>query len=94
MECGLGLQAALVLFSVRIVMLNRYQIIVAGRLDAERSRWFDGHDIRYHDGVTTLSGTVVDAQALYGLIERLRDLGLSLIEVRPVSETGLEGKED
>ena len=36
------------------------------------------------DGSTLLEGLVVDQAALYGLIRKLRDLGLSLIAVQPV----------
>ncbi len=60
----------------------QYQIIISGQLDAKRSAWFDGMEIEYTEGMTILSGTLVDPQALFGVIERIRDLGLSLIEVR------------
>jgi hypothetical protein len=33
------------------------------------------------DGTTTLEGSLVDQAALYGLISRMRDLGLTLLEV-------------
>jgi len=96
MECGQGNLTTLIFLllgvGAEVVMPNRYQIIVAGRIDAERSLWFDGLDIQYQDGVTILSGTIMDAQALYGIIERLRDLGLSLLEVRPLTGTGLAGE--
>jgi len=36
------------------------------------------------DGSTLLEGPVVDQAALYGLIRKLRDLGLTLIAVQPV----------
>jgi len=36
------------------------------------------------DGSTLLEGVVVDQAALYGLIRKLRDLGLTLIAVQPV----------
>jgi hypothetical protein len=59
-----------------------YQIRVNGHLDLSRSAWFDGltitHDV---DGATTLRGPVVDQAALYGLISRARDLGLTLLAV-------------
>ena len=59
-----------------------YQIRVKGHLDLSWSAWFDGltitHDV---DGATTISGPVVDQAALYGLIGRARDLGLTLIAV-------------
>jgi len=59
-----------------------YQITVRGPLDARWSRWFDGLTITHDgDGNTILAGPVIDQAALYGLINRLRDLGLTLLAV-------------
>ena len=63
-----------------------YQIKVQGRLDERWTPWFDGLSIAFEqaeDGstVTVLTGSVVDQAALYGLINRMRDLGLPLISV-------------
>jgi hypothetical protein len=60
-----------------------YEIRVKGHLDQTWSTWFDGLTITHdEDGNTTVHGPVVDQTALYGLIGRARDLGLSLITVR------------
>ncbi len=63
-----------------------YQIKVQGRLDERWAHWFDGMSITSEpaeDGstVTALTGPVVDQAALYGLINRMRDLGLPLVSV-------------
>jgi len=63
-----------------------YQIRVQGRLDERWAHWFDGMSIAFEqaeDGstVTVLTGSVMDQAALYGLINRMRDLGLPLISV-------------
>jgi len=63
-----------------------YQIKVQGRLDERWTHWFDGMSIAFEpaeDGstATVLTGSVVDQAALYGLINRMRDLGLPLISV-------------
>ncbi|MDX2140876.1 MAG: hypothetical protein SF123_22520 [Chloroflexota bacterium] len=60
-----------------------YRIRVSGRLDKERwSDWFASMDIHPDaDGNTVLSGWLADQSSLYGLLARLRDLGLSLLEV-------------
>ena len=63
-----------------------YQIKVQGRLDERWAQWFDGMSIAFEqaeDGstVTVLTGLVIDQAALYGLINRMRDLGLPLISV-------------
>lgn len=67
-----------------------YQIRVQGHLDLSWSAWFDGLTITHDtDGATTLCGPVVDPAALYGLIGRARDLGLTLVAVNRLAD-GLE----
>jgi hypothetical protein len=51
-------------------------------LDADWSEWFEGLEISYRgEAETVLSGCVQDQAALYGLITRLRNLGLALVSV-------------
>ena len=51
-------------------------------LEHSWSSWFDGLTITHAaDGTTTLAGPVRDQSALYGLIDKARDLGLNLIAV-------------
>ncbi len=60
-----------------------YEIRIKGHLDLAWSDWFDGLTVTHdEDGNTTVQGPVVDQAALYGLIGRARDLGLSLLTVR------------
>lgn len=54
------------------------------RLGSQWSDWFDGMTISYKEGVTTISGKVVDQAALHGLLIRIRDLGLKLISVNRI----------
>ena len=66
-----------------------YQIKVQGRLSEKWSDWFDGMTITVENSnasftVTTLTGTVADQVALYGLLSRIRDLGLPLLLVQYV----------
>ncbi len=66
-------------------MSRWYRIQVKEQLDTHWAAWFDGMTIRHTaDGSTLLEGVVVDQAALYGLIRKLRDLGLTLIAVQPV----------
>jgi hypothetical protein len=59
-----------------------YQIRLAGHLDRRWASWFDGLAIRHApDGATTLTGPVADQAALYGLLDKARDLGLTLLAV-------------
>ena len=60
-----------------------YQITVQGVLDPRWSAWFDGLQLTSDAaGRTTISGPVADQAALHGLLTRIRDLGLTLLEVR------------
>lgn len=59
-----------------------YVIRVRGQLDPRRARWFEGMTITaLENGDTLISGEVPDQPALHGLLNRIRDLGLPLIEV-------------
>jgi hypothetical protein len=63
--------------------LAHYEIRVNGVLDRRWSAWFDDLDITSNDrGQTTIAGPVVDQAALHGLLAKVRDLGLELLEVR------------
>jgi len=55
-------------------------IRIAGHLDSRWLDWFEGMEMHYlPDGNTELSGLVADQSALYGLLNRARDLGLTLL---------------
>ena len=65
-------------------MTHHYQITVKEYLEDSWSAWFDGLTITHgSDGTTTLTGVVRDQTALYGLMAKLRDLGLTLMAVAP-----------
>jgi hypothetical protein len=59
-----------------------YQIKVKGRLDPSWSSWFDNMTMTFEKGETIISGAVADQAALHGLLTKVRDLGLTLIDVR------------
>ena len=59
-----------------------YRIRIQGRLEPRWSSWFDGMSVlRGDDGTTVLRGPVGDQAALHGLIQKVRNLGLTLLEV-------------
>lgn len=63
-------------------MPEYYEINIKGHLDERWSEWFAGLKLTYLEGdVTLLSGTLPDQAAIYGLLERMRDLNLTLISV-------------
>jgi len=64
----------------------RYRIRIHGILDASRwGTWFDNLVmIQEANGDTTLIEEVIDQAALHGLINRIRDLGLTLVAVERI----------
>jgi hypothetical protein len=68
-------------------MTQFYEIRIEGHLDGQWADWFDGMSITLEeDGTTLLSGAVPDQPALYGLLRKVRDLGLLLIAVNRVTD--------
>jgi hypothetical protein len=66
---------------------ENYEIRLKGHLNARWADWFDGLTLSQEaDGTTLLSGSVVDQAALYGLLGKVRDLGLPLIAVHRRTE--------
>jgi hypothetical protein len=60
-----------------------YRIHIQGHLDAQWADWFEHMTlIQNTGGTTTLEGPVADQPALYGLLDKLRDLGMQLISVQ------------
>jgi len=71
-----------------------YEIRLKGHLDARWTDWFEGLSFTHaSDGTTILSGPVVDQAALYGLLRKVRDLGLPLIAVIKVDPKQANGPE-
>lgn len=62
-----------------------YQIRVKSHLSSDWTNWFEGLTITLEEnGDTLLTGPVVDQAALYGLLKKVRDLGMPLISLNPV----------
>jgi hypothetical protein len=66
-----------------------YRLVVRGELDARYACLFDGLNLARVEGTTVLTGEVVDQAHLHGLIERIEELGLELLEVHQVGERAL-----
>ncbi len=57
-------------------------IKIGGYLNNEWNDWFDELNIVKNDiGNTVLSGKVEDQAALYGILKKIRDLGIPLLSV-------------
>jgi len=67
--------------------MRRVEIRIKGQLDETWSEWFEGFTVsNTGQNQTTLVGELPDQAALYGLIAKLRDLGLTLVSVNPKAE--------
>lgn len=62
-------------------MLTRYEIRIVGQLDEAAAAAFGDLDVTVHGAVTVITGDF-DQAALHGLLERIRLLGLDLVEAR------------
>lgn len=62
-----------------------YEIRVDGHLDDRWAASFDGWSMTKEvDGTTTLRGPRIDQSALHGVLQRLRDIGVSLRSIEAV----------
>ncbi|MEL7433864.1 MAG: hypothetical protein AAFN11_07945 [Chloroflexota bacterium] len=65
-----------------------YAIRVQGHLSPLWTDSFEGLTITLEeDGTTCLTGSLVDQAALHGVIKRIRDLGLTLIEIKQLPDS-------
>jgi hypothetical protein len=68
-----------------------YRIRIKGHLDAQWTDWFEGLTITQEDnGDTLLTGPVIDQAALYGLLKKVRDLGMPLLAVNCVDAGSMD----
>ena len=73
------------------IHLSQYEIRIQGHLAPRRLDCFEGLTITHHpDGETVLVGTFRDQSVLYGLLNHLYNLGITLLSVHRVA--GLEGE--
>ena len=62
--------------------MQRVEIRVQEHLDKQWAEWLEGFTITHTDqDETILCGSVSDQAAMYGIIAKLRDLGVKLISV-------------
>jgi hypothetical protein len=62
-----------------------YEIKIEGHVGLDWSNSFDEVCCQHtEDGKTILTGTLPDQTALHGVLMRIRDLGLSLVEVKRI----------
>jgi hypothetical protein len=67
---------------------NWYQIRIKGHLGSQWSGWFEGLKITLEEnGITKLSGPVIDDSELHGILKKIRDLGMPLLSVNSFEPT-------
>ena len=67
-----------------------YHIYVKGLLDEEWSCYLSNFKITHHaHGISMLVGTVRDQAELFGLLLKIRDLGIPLIAIEPIAQETL-----
>ncbi len=63
-----------------------YKIRIKGQLDIQWSDWFADLSITLEEnGGTTLTVPILDQAALFGLLKKIRDLGLTLVSINSES---------
>lgn len=69
-----------------------YEIRVAEYLNERWTAWFDDLEITHsaESGETILCGEMCDQPALFGVLGKVRDLGLTLISVQRQSPVGAQ----
>ncbi|MFC9894543.1 hypothetical protein ACFVMC_12705 [Nocardia sp. NPDC127579] len=68
-------------------MSARYRFVVEGELSERALTAFpDLEAVPPHDGTTVLSGTIADSTAMRGILARFDSLGLTLVEMRQLSQ--------
>lgn len=68
-----------------------YQIRLRSHVEEHWAGWFEGMSITYDDQDNTLlTGLVADQPALFGLLYKIRDLGLALLSVQRQSDPSVE----
>jgi len=73
----------------------RYEFRVNGRLTEETAVWFEDMTLTVDETTTPpqslIQGIIRDQAALYGLISRIRDLGLHLLSANLIEQEKEEG---
>jgi len=69
---------------------QQYRLVVKGELGPRYASAFAGMTVFAHDGVTDITGAVIDPSHLQGLLERIAGLGLALHSVIPVETEDAE----
>ena len=70
-----------------------YRIVVRSELSDKYAVAFEGMQMEARDGVTVLTGKIIDQPHLYGILDRINGLGLELLSVEALPDAVLSGPE-
>ena len=72
-------------------MVREYSLVVDGELSDELGNSFAGMTLTRSEGTTMLVGQVRDQAELHGLLQRISNLGLTLLSASTRDEGGGQG---
>lgn len=67
-----------------------YQIRIRGQLDSIWSDWFDHFEILVGRNETLLRGSIADQAALFGVLLKIHDLGLTLLAINLLDKSDID----
>ena len=72
-----------------------YQICIRGHVTERLGSALEGMRLKSDTTETVFTGEIRDQSQLYGLLDRVRDLGLELVSVlpQPAAESAIDAKE-
>jgi hypothetical protein len=70
-----------------------YEIVVESELGTRCAAAFEGMRVEHHAGRTAIVGSVEDQAQLAGLLNRVSDLGLTLVSVEKLESSDLTQRE-
>ena len=71
-----------------------YRISVSGRLTERLGSAFEGMALEPGNGQTSLVGDIRDQSHLYGVLDKIRNLGLELVSVEAVAEISQSNEQE
>ena len=71
-----------------------YRISVSGRLTERLGSAFEGMALEPGAGQTALVGDILDQSHLYGVLDKIRNLGLELVSVEAVPDTSRSNEQE
>jgi hypothetical protein len=68
--------------------MAEYRIRVKGRIDRSWADWFDKTAMTYRGAETWIQRSDLDQSALHGMLNKIRDLNMTLISVERIESQG------